>query len=81
MNIINLISKVRRRLFCNKGKHNWEYCIAGNKIIEVEDGHTFADITMRYCKDCKRSEERLVDINWRESNTRVMKFCLSWFYH
>lgn len=75
---MKLLQKIRNTLFCSKDKHNWEHCIAGNRIISVEgeEGYYFADIPMRHCKDCDVSEERWFDGEWRryhKGNNKVSR--------
>lgn len=56
---MKFINQLKKKIFCEKGKHKWSYYTAGNRVIEIEDGYVFADIPMRHCEICKREEEKL----------------------
>lgn len=61
---MSFFTKLRKRFFCDGGDHSWEYYIAGNRLIAVNDEYAFVDIPMRYCKVCKRIEEKRFNDGW-----------------
>jgi Zn finger protein HypA/HybF involved in hydrogenase expression len=63
----NHIKKVKTKLYCEKGNHNWEHGIWGSAFVDNLDG-TFSlwEIGVRTCQTCKRHEMNLKN-GWEEA--------------
>jgi hypothetical protein len=58
--MLKIIKFIKNRLFCDKGKHDWEYCTWGSALTDNLDGtHSLWEIPTRTCKTCGKHQFNL----------------------